>query len=156
MKKSFFLFFSILLFSCSTEEEAPEVIPEPEPTTFLEKYNNTAWENEDVGRIGFENDTSRFLWNIGLLECNYFSDNISFEEDGNTYSIQIERNIPEEFIYSISLTDGENTASYVRKMTVSNDVLTESIALTINGEIDGDPAEIQYNLLSNTLTSYCN
>lgn len=156
MKNTFLLIISLFLFACSTEEEAPEVLPEPEPTTFLEKYDNTAWENSEIGRIGFSDDTSRFLWDIGLLECNFFSDDISFEGDGGTYEINIERNIPEEFIYTISLTVEENTASYVRVLTVANDVLTERITLTVNGEADGDPSEIQYNLLPNPLTSYCN
>lgn len=146
----------LLLFSCSTEEEAPEIATEPEPTTFLEKHDNTAWENAEIGRIGFADDTSRFLWNIGLLECNFFSDNISFEDDGGVYEINIERNIPEEFIYTISLTIEENTASYVRVLTVADEVLTERITLTVNGEAEGDPSEISYNLLPNPLTSYCN
>lgn len=156
MKFYCLLFISLLLMTCSSEEEAPEVVPEPEPTTFLEKHDNTAWDNSDVGRIGFADDTSRFLWNVGLLECTYFSDNTSFEGDGGVYTIRIERNVPEEFIYSISLTVEENTASYVKVITVANNVLTERTSLTVNGESDGEPVAIIYTKLPSVLSSYCN
>lgn len=154
MKKAFLLITALTLFACSKEEEAPEEVI-PDPTTFLEKYNNTAWENSESGRIGFVDDTSRFLWTVPLVgDCSFISDNQTIEADGGIYSISIERNIPSEFVYTIVFSIGENSASYTKVFTESNDVLTETSVRSILGEQD-EPEVITHTLISGSLSSYC-
>lgn len=154
MKKAFLFITVLAVFSCSKEEEAPEEVI-PDPTTFLEKYNNTVWDNSEASRIGFVDDTSRFLWTVPLVgDCSFISDNQSIEADGGVYEINIERNIPTEFVYTIVFSIGENSASYTKKLTESNNVLTETSIRSILGEQD-DPVVITYTLLTGTLTSYC-
>ncbi|MGC6422029.1 MAG: hypothetical protein ACON47_04850 [Flavobacteriaceae bacterium] len=156
MKYSYLPLFILFLFvSCSTEEE-PEVIPEPEPTTFLEKYDNTIWDNSTDKRLGFSNDTSRFLVQVPLVgDCIFFSDNTSFEADDGVYSINIETNIPSEFIWTLTFTRGENYSRNTYIITESNDVLTVETITSRNDETLGEES-IDYKLLLGTLDSYCN
>lgn len=156
MKKSIFLVALLSVLSCAKEDEAPEEVI-PEPTSFLEKYSNTIWDNGNGDRIGFVDDATRFLWTVPLVgDCTYLSDNQSFEADGGVYTIAVTRNIPSEFIYTITFAIGENTASYTKVFTEANDVLTEQTLLYINAEQDGDPVEVTYDKLVGTLTTYCN
>ena len=156
MKKSIFILMLVSLLSCAKEEEAPEVVI-PEPTSFLEKYNNTIWDNGNGVRIGFVDDTSRFLWTVPLVgDCTFVSNNQSFEADGGVYTVAVSRNIPAEFIYTITFAIGENTASYTKVFTEANDQLTEQSILFINSEQDGEPVEVTYDKLAGTLTTYCN
>lgn len=156
MKNSYLLLLALLIIACSQEETEPEVVV-PEPTTFLEKYDNTVWDNDTSSRIGFANDTTRFLWTVPLTgSCVYVSDDLTYEDDAGVWNLTLERNIPSELVYVLSLTREDNTASYTYVYTEENDILTLEATLSVNGEEEGEPIVTEYSLLSGALTSYCN
>lgn len=156
MKNSYLLLLVCLAIACSKEEPEPEVVV-PEPTTFIEKYDNTVWDNGTDTRIGFANDTTRFLWTVPLVgDCVFLSDGLTYEADGGVYNLSIERNIPTELVYVLSFTREENTANFTYVYTEENDVLNQEVTLYVNNEPEGDPIVIEYNRLTGTLISYCN
>ena len=148
MKKVQLLLLGLLIFACSKAETTPE---EPEPTSFLEKYDRTVWNNPEIATIGFVDDVTQFLWTIGT-DCSAIGEGSS-TEDGNTASIRINTNTPEEFIYTLAGNIGESDFVIVRTYTVTNNTLTEDITITFNG--DQETINNSYNKFSGQVADYC-